>query len=220
MEMTYDTFLDSICRRGGIESAEEAERVTGAVLEVLGEALVDSDRAALAEVLPANLRESLCARTPNQDYDLATFYAKIGELNGFAAQGAHAGRGREMAQVVGQTLTRALDAALNKRLRRRLPDDFQEVFVNPHQQVGEPQTNFDHRARAKERTLSRGKPGSEHPVSESRPVEGQPGSIAAQPEPHHDTDIATGHESVDEDENTLAGGRPGSERPLSETHEE
>lgn len=215
MEMTYETFLDSVRRRGGVDTAEQAEQISQATCRVLGEVLVDSDRAALAAELPEVLRRALCSREPNQDYDLAVFYERVS-----ADEQVHAGRAREMAQVVGHTLARAIDAELLKRLRLRLPDEFGELFVNAHDEAGAPQDQFDHRAQANERTLARGKPGSDHPVSESRPREGHLGSIAAQDDPYHDTDIATGHESTDEDDNTLAGGRPGSERPLSDTHEE
>ncbi|MFW6057731.1 MAG: hypothetical protein ACOC9W_02635, partial [Persicimonas sp.] len=90
--------------------------------------------------------------------------------------------------------------------------------VAPHVDLSEPRLDRD--ARANERTISEGKHGSEKPLSEARPVEGQRDSIAAQENPYEETKIATGHESTDEDEHTLAGGKPGSDRPVSDTHEE
>ncbi|QDG50459.1 DUF2267 domain-containing protein [Persicimonas caeni] len=215
MQMTYDAFLDSICHRGGFESAERAESVAQAVLCVLGEVLVDTDREALAEELPEALRAALCTRKPNRDYNLEMFYQRVGQeerLNG--------GLARETAQVVGRVLSRSVSPEVAKRIRRRLPEEYEELFVNPHEGAAAPERPLEHTAKANERTLARGKPGSEKPVSESKPVEGQPDSIAAQENPYGETKIATGHESTDEDEQTLAGGKPGSDRPLSDTHEE
>jgi uncharacterized protein (DUF2267 family) len=215
MEMTYDAFLESICHRGGFKTTGTAEEVARGMLRVLGEVLVDSDRAALAKELPQALRESLCSREPNQDLDLETFYARVGKeehLNG--------GLARETAQVVGQVLRRAVNPETMKRIRLRLPDDFEEVFVNPHEHTSRPKGQLDHDAQARQRTLAQGEAGSEKPVSESKPKEGHPESIAAQENPYEETKIATGHESTDEDDQTLAGGKPGSDRPVSDTHEE
>jgi hypothetical protein len=147
--------------------------------------------------------------------DLETFYARVGE-----EEHLNAGLARETAQVVGEVLRRAVSPETIKRIRRRLPDDFEEIFVNPHEHTRRPEDQLDHRAQARQRTLARGEAGSEKPVSESKPQEGHPESIAAQENPYEETKIATGHESTDEDEQTLAGGKPGSDRPLSDTHEE
>ena len=215
MEMTYETFLESICHRGGFESAERAEEVARATLCVLGEVLVDSDRNALADELPGVLREPLCSRKPNQDYDLQTFYERVSD-----EQRLNGGFARETAQVVGRVLMRALDAELMSRIRRRLADEYEVLFVNPHEDTPQPDRPLDHDATANERTLARGKPGSDKPVSDSHPDEGHKGSIAAQENPRGETKIATGHESTDEDDETLAGGKPGSDRPVSDTHEE
>jgi uncharacterized protein (DUF2267 family) len=215
MEMTYDAFLDGICHRTGIDSAREAEALAKATLSVLGEVLLESDRDALAGQLPAALAEALRSRRAGREYDLEHFYERLSREAPIRGNG---GRARECAQVVGRTLTRAVDAQLTTRLRRRLPEEFEELFVNPHRAAGSEPT-LDPRARANERTLARGRPGSDTPVSESRPPTGQTDSIAAQDNPYGDTKLATGHPSSEEDEETLTGGRPGSDRPVSDTHE-
>ncbi|MFP4599448.1 MAG: DUF2267 domain-containing protein [Persicimonas sp.] len=213
MEMTYDAFLDSLCHQTGVESSERAEAMACAFLRVLGEALLGTDRDALAAELAEPLSQALCSRPANQDYELEEFYERVGR-----EEGVHAGRAREVAQVVGQTMARAVNREVITRLRRRLPEPFEEIFVAPHVDLSEPRLDRD--ARANERTISEGKHGSEKPLSEARPVEGQRDSIAAQENPYEETKIATGHESTDEDEHTLAGGKPGSDRPVSDTHEE
>lgn len=215
MKMTYDTFIDSIRRQTGLESAAEAEQMVASVLRVWGEVLVSSDREALAAQLPPSIREPLSSRHADQDFGLEEFYQRIGQ-----EEHVNEGRAKESAQVVAQTLMRAVDGEIATRIRRRLPSEFEEILVDPHANLENTDASLDAAARANERTLARGEPGSREPVSESPPPKGQTDSIAANENPYGDTKIATGRESTDEEENTLAGGKPGSERPLSDTHEE
>lgn len=214
MEMSYETYLDSVCRRGGLDSAEQAEEIARATLSVLGEVLVDTDRDALADELPEPLREALCTGQPNQEYELEEFYRRLAEV-----EGLNEGLARETAQVVGQVLGRAVDAEVIHRIRQRLPKDYVNLFVNLHEYARQPEGPLDHDAKANARTLASGRHGSEKPLSEAKPVEGQKASIAAQENPYGETKIATGHESTDEDDQTIAGGKPGSDRPLSDVHE-
>ena len=215
MQMTYEAFLDSICNRVGFEGRDKAEVVATATLRVFGEVLLASDRDALADALPPVLRDALCSRPSDQDYDLEEFYERLAD-----EEGLNAGKAREMGQVVGRVLARAIDGELTKRLKVRLPDEYRELFVNPHEAAKSPDRPLSHKAEANDRTLARGRAGSEKPVSESKPPAGQRGSVAAQENPYEETKISTGHESSEEDEETLAGGKPGSDRPVSDIHEE
>lgn len=214
MQMTYEAFLDAICHRSGFESRADGEQMARTVLRVMGEVLPGPDRRALADELAGPLRSALTEREPDRELGLQEVYGQIAR-----EEQVHQGRAREMAQIVGRALRRAVDGEVISQIRSRLPD-FDEIFVNPHGDAEAPGRRLDPDAVANDRTLARGRPGSKEPLAEGRPPQGQPDSVATDENPYGDTKIATGHESTDEDDETLAGGKPGSERPLSDTHED
>ena len=189
MPIDESDLIADIAAHAGLDRSA-AEEALAAVLETLGERLPHEQASGLAGALPPTLSQLVMRRLAPGELSAETFFARIAER-----EGVKEGFGREHAQVVGQALVEALPPALVDSLRTALPQTIAEIFA-PREMAPPPPPPTLHghdRAHQSGRTLSTGRLGSRHPLSESGPA-------------------------VPGEGETLATGRPGSKRPLSEGH--
>lgn len=216
--MNLATWLEAIEVRTGLDEAEAAT-VLETTLECLGEGLRLSERASLAEALPAALRDALMA-SPDEGAPVARAHL-VSRLATVEAVGP--GLALELAAVVCGVLTEQLPADRVVFLRARVANDLAALFVRRHEDLSElapPPAPHVFETEFARHTLSEGRPGSEHPLSEARPTRVQPGSVAADgPDMHGGRRLSTTRGTEQEQlHETLAEGKPGSRRPLAEGH--
>ncbi|MFD8545340.1 DUF2267 domain-containing protein [Streptomyces sp. NPDC059649] len=80
--MKSDEFLAKVRERGEYGSREEAERVTGAVLQVLAGRITPGEAADLASQLPAPLDEALRTDGRTESYGRQEFLRRVAERAG------------------------------------------------------------------------------------------------------------------------------------------
>lgn len=159
--MTYEYMLERVEDRTGLRSSEEAGRAMDATLFVLGSHLSASERAWLAERLPAPLSTALLDASYQGPVELDIFYREVAERDGvpvpFAAEHAQV-----VCQVIGETLTP--DA--RRHLELQFPEQMRWMFERRarHEAPSPPHHDV---APGSGRTLATGRPGSEHPISEA-----------------------------------------------------
>ncbi len=175
-----------------------------AVMGALRRQLGGPEAEALAEALPEDLTEEL----------RHGFYVGPDPLIERLASVEHVplSRAAEDAASVLRAMAELLPPPLLSRLRRALPPETGVLLEAPAHE-----THAGHELPARpRRTLAEGRPGSRHPVSESRPPTGQSGSVASD-NPHGDTKLSSSRGLTQEREaETLATGRPGPRRSLAE----
>lgn len=199
--MTHAEFLAQVSERTGLPGPEEADRAARAVLGAVGERLSRQDLRVLAEDLPSRLTDMLRSGTPGQDFGLEELHARVAEREhvreGFAVE--HTG-------TVCQVLAEALSSAALYRLRENLPAPLAALF-SPRG----PLERFERvHLEPDRRTLADGRPGSRHPVSESRPERAHAHSVARSANPHGDTKLSSAAGLTQEREHTtLAEAHPG-----------
>lgn len=76
--MESQEFIRKMQQFAGLEDEEQATKVTGAVLETLGERLPLKHRDHLAAQLPAKLRAHVLKREPTKPFVLENFYNRVG----------------------------------------------------------------------------------------------------------------------------------------------
>jgi uncharacterized protein (DUF2267 family) len=181
--MEPEDLIGDIRAHAGLDQPA-AERALAAVLETLGERLPHAQASGLAGALPPLLAQKVTRRLATGELSAETFFARIAER-----EGVKAGFGREHAQVVGRALVERLPPAVIESVCAVLPEEIAQMFAQESLTAPPPPPALHGHDRGHQtgRTLSTGRPGSSHPISESRP------------------------------EGTLATGRPGSKRPLSES---
>ncbi|HVU00295.1 MAG TPA: DUF2267 domain-containing protein [Polyangiaceae bacterium] len=194
----------------------DAEAAVEATLEALGAALLPSERRALAEYVPRAFLAAFRSATPVPNLDLDAFFHRVARH-----ERARPGRGREHAQIVCRALSEMLSEDVRQGLVRHVP------WLAPLFQLDErpaPPEEIPHERPHPEtpsdplegrNTLARGRPGSRHPLSTSRPDRAQTHSVARSDGPHEDTKLSSARGTTQERESeTLSTGRPGPRRPL------
>ncbi|MFL5357714.1 DUF2267 domain-containing protein [Archangium sp.] len=206
--MTHEELVSHVVGRAGLPGMQEAERTVRAVLAVLGERLSWPVIQAVAEDLPGALATSLREVTPHQTFNLAELHARVAERTR-----VRLGLAVEHTGVVCQVLAEALSEGALHRLREALPEPMSALFA-----PREPEESFSHvHHEPGRRTLSEGRPGSQHPISEYRPERAHTHSVLRADNPHGDTKLSsTSGFTQEREQETLAAGHPGSDRPLSE----
>ncbi len=121
--MRYEEFIDRVAGHVVVGSREEAERVTRATLETLGERLGREERDDLASQLPHELKEYLLARPHSDRFLLDEFYNRVSAR----ADIRHVHGVRE-AQAVMAVLREAISPGEWEDLLSKLPDDYREAF--------------------------------------------------------------------------------------------
>lgn len=219
--MDFDRFVHDVTVRAGL-NREEAVTAVGAVLEALGACIEEQRRSRIAERLASPLDRMLLGAPPQDapsrpGAGIEGLYSRVSEREpvrmGFAV---------EHTQVVCRLLAEWLDEETLEELRQGLSPEAAELlsatpggeatFRLPHHQA-------DH-ARG---TLSAGRPGSGHPISEAelplspRGIAPHRSSVSRSANPHERTKLS----SSERDREDLASGVPGHQRhPLDEQEEE
>jgi len=193
--MTSEDFVAHVAGHAGVP-ADLAATATRIVLSAIGRCLTDARREELARELPPELQAALLQPIDSSvplDERLLPVAHKLAHARELIASVFH---------VLGEELSRdALDwlrAALPPELRVTQPA--REVGIEPH----------DLRD-----TLSRGRPGSHHPIGDARADRTQTSSIAAD-NPHGETKLSSTPGTTQERRHeTLAEAHADPSRPLS-----
>lgn len=123
--MQYDEFIDRIHERSRLRTRDDAERVTRAVLETLGERVDRAVWNGIVAQLPNELKEHVLARAEGTDrYPLPEFYNRVGARAGLKYNDA-AERTRQVFSVLRLALTEGEWDNLLGSLPR---DEYGELF--------------------------------------------------------------------------------------------
>lgn len=198
-------FVDKLIRRAGFSSKQEAEAALYAVLVALGDTMAPPVIRRIAPDLPEWLSTPM---TAHHDNPPSSFFEEVAVVEGVSV-----GTAREHAGVVLQALDSELAPEIRTVLRRELPPEVRRLLHDAPPSGAAP-VRPGHEPRA---TLATGRPGSTHPLSESRPTRAHSNSIARAADPHSGTKLSEAiPPTLDPHKKTIATGRPGSEEPLSE----
>jgi uncharacterized protein (DUF2267 family) len=208
MPMRYPYMVERVARAGGFRSLEEAERAIRATARVLGERLPLIDIGPITSELPPEVAEPLERVPHGEAFGAEELYRRVAELEGISL-----GLARERAQVVCRELAEILTGEAREHLTLHASADLAALF-EPSRAWGDPPPRPRPRAR-RTRGLAESRPGSRHPISESRP-RGQTHSVAERAQPHGESKLSSGASSAEEERDTLATGRRGSKRPLAD----
>lgn len=177
--MSYQIFLSQISAHSGLDEFESWEAAR-AVLRVIGSLLPKALRKDLTAALPTALGEVLSQHEQEASYDDPdAFFAAVSESEGLPARYA-----REHGAVVCEALVEIIPEEAKTRLRAAVGPGLAPLFHHRERFRTPPRPTHEERE-----TLSSGKPGATHSLSE-----------------------ADGEARKD----TLASGRPGGAHPLSE----
>ncbi len=121
--MQYDTIVENIQRRAGLDSREKAVRAMEATLEVLGQRLYGGEKNDLSAQLPEEVKDALERNTGYERFDLDEFYSRVGSLEGTDTDEAvrHA---RAVMDVIGE----AVPEEELGQIRSQLPVDYGVLF--------------------------------------------------------------------------------------------
>lgn len=197
--MTTDALLSHIAGHAGIP-LPHAARAARAVLSGLGAYLTPSQRQLVAGELPESLGASLA--------EPASIAVPVDEL--LLEPGVTTGRARELVASVCRVLGEELSTQALLVLRGAVPARLVELLAWPTADLtarpAEP-----HRSA----TLASGRPGSEHPISETSPPARQSGSVA-EPNPHGAAKLSSSPGTTQERRGeTLAEVRPDAKHTLA-----
>ena len=170
--MRSQEFVARVQELGGFAEKEQAERAIQATLATLSERLVATEVRALATELPRPIAEALACDAYCGDFDLAEFYHRVCQR-----QGVDRSFGVEHAQVVCRVLAEGLTDDARTRLHKELSPPLADLFRIPPRpsRLG---ATLHLPPRGPEHTLATGRPGSLHPLSESRLDLAQSHSVA------------------------------------------
>ena len=121
--MSYGDFVDQVRRQAGLDSNDEAERVTAAALETLGERVYRTEREDLGAQLPMQLRKYLFKRLDTEPFELEEFYNRVSSRADVGYPAAV-----ELSRVVMGVLQKAVSAGELEDVLSELPDNFRELF--------------------------------------------------------------------------------------------
>jgi uncharacterized protein (DUF2267 family) len=197
--MSADIFIAHVADHAGV-SIERAGRVTRIVLSGLGSYLTPAIRQLVADELPAPLglalREGTGTAPPLEERVLEA--------------GLAAGRARELVASVCRVLAEDLSTDALTALRAGMPSALAVLLATPTHGLA---TRSPEPRRSA--TLATGRPGSRHPISESRPVGDQAGSVA-EANPHGGAKLSSTPGTTQERRHeTFAEGQPGYDRSLA-----
>src|SRR5689334_16721453 len=152
--MSADTFLAHIVGHAGV-SIEHAERVARVVLPGLGSYLSAATRQLVADELPGRFGVAL--------HDVSGVAVPLEEQ--LLEPGITAGRAHELVASVCRVLAEQLSTDALAALRAAVPVSLAEWLATPGQTLATRPAESRRTA-----TLATGRPGSRHPISESRPI--------------------------------------------------
>lgn len=124
--MRYDQFLATVTDRGKYHTQEEAERVTLAVLGLLGRRLTEGEAKDLAAQLPAALADVLSEAGPTETFGVEEFCRRLAaEVNGTEETA------RWDASAVLSTVADAVSGGQLNQVLSQLPARYAELFGKP-----------------------------------------------------------------------------------------
>ena len=122
--MQIDEFITRVQEQAGLDTREEAEGITRAVLETLGERLDRKVRNGLEAQLPNELKDFLLARAEHTDrYELSEFYNRVGARADLKYQDA-----AERTKQVFSVLRQAIPGGEIEDILEDLPGPYRELF--------------------------------------------------------------------------------------------
>jgi uncharacterized protein (DUF2267 family) len=196
----------------GLDTTEEAAAVLQATLVAMGQRLAPDVRDTIAAALPdeigAVLRRSE-SELESESESESEFFDRVRRREGVSL-----GFAREHAQGVCRALGEILPGEALRALEEALPASFAELFHPPPPPAPPP----GYRVAKSERhhTLATGRPGSRHPLSESRPPTAQSHSVVREANPHADTKLSSASGLTQERlEESLATAHPSKGRRIS-----
>lgn len=192
--MTHPTsFVDEIQRHTGEMDWLESERIATQVLHALRPMLRSDERRALAAHLPPSLGSALAGHTVEVDDDVERFYGRVA-----LALKTPMTRAVEDARIVCSLLAARLSPDERDRLAHDLPVALAQLFLTPagesveaDDEPSESALPAVHEDAPSGHTLASGRPGSRHPVSESRLDRTQSHSVARESNPHADSKLSS-----------------------------
>ncbi|MGC4117247.1 MAG: DUF2267 domain-containing protein [Myxococcales bacterium] len=209
-DLDYEQLLERVRERASLPEREVANRAVVAVVETLGERLLPLDARQVSSELPAPLGEALRRRSRAGEFSLSELFRRVAEREGVSLPFA-----REHAVSVCLELGAWLDAEVAVHLRERLPTDFAEL-IEPPPRLEAPEREPP--VHGRDTTLSGGRMGSQHPLSEGRADRAQSQSVVRSDNPHADTKLSSAEGLAQERAGrTLAEGHPGSDHSLSDS---
>jgi uncharacterized protein (DUF2267 family) len=178
---------------------KEAHAAITAVLAALAQELGRLEADALADALPRTLSSALHAQRNVAGDSLPERVAFIERVS--------SGRAREHVGAVCTVLAELLPESLLSRLAHALAPGSAAWLAPPSPEADEPHL------RPRRHTLAEGRPGSDRPLSESRPPAAQSDSVVIADNPHGDTKLSSSRGLTQEREHeTLATTRRGGPR--------
>jgi len=202
--MSADTFLAHIAGHAGV-SIEDAERMARVVLPGLGSYLSAATRQLVADELPGRFGVAL--------HDVSGVAVPLEEQ--LLEPGITAGRAHELVASVCRVLAEQLSTDALAALRAAVPASLAEWLATPGQTLATRPAESRRTA-----TLATGRPGSRHPISESRPIGPQTGSVA-EANPHGGAKLSSSPGTTQERRReTLAEGQPDHDRSLAAVRRE
>ena len=128
--MIYEAFIDEVRRKAGPMSRDEADRVTGAYMEALGERLSNEACAGLAIHLPDRLAAHLLWGGRQGEFSVWEFHERLARKAGIAP--THAARyARQVGSVLADAVPRAELAAARDELPREYWELAERVLPDP-----------------------------------------------------------------------------------------
>ena len=165
--ITKSVLVELITEAGGFVSTKDASLALMATLAALGERLQEEPRELIAASLPEELADLMRERAPDPSEELSELFDRV-RLH----EGVKIGFAVEHAQIVCRAVGELLSPESRMRLGRMVPAPFMALFQPPP--AAESLLDQPSKATVDGRTLSNGRSGARHPVSESRP----PGSTS------------------------------------------
>jgi uncharacterized protein (DUF2267 family) len=179
--MQESSLVSRVRERAGFAGHAEALRAIRAVVMAVGERLHDDEREALGRTLPESLAPALGRVAYAGDFDRDAFFSRVARHEAVAMC-----FGVEHAEVVCQALGALLPEEELIRLRRQLGASIGALFDAPEEIPTIARTTSTAGS-----TLSSGRPGSRHPISESRADRAQSNSVVRTENPHGDTKVSS-----------------------------
>jgi uncharacterized protein (DUF2267 family) len=124
--MRYDEFLASVRARGDYASRTDAERITCAVIGILGRQLPGDEARELAQHLPNELWDLLVSPRGADAFGVRRFLGLIAEQVVATEQNA-----RRDASAVLTTVAEAVNTGRLRRVLEALPSGYAELFGRP-----------------------------------------------------------------------------------------
>ncbi len=209
-------WLGEVERRTGMRSEMSTLTLVRRVIEALEEVLLGDELATLRSCLPTTLAHWVPPQSTNVGSSVQRMIRRVQRL-----ELAPAPVVLERVEVVCRALGETLPPDVQARWRRDLPTNLAALFMDVGPGETRPPATGSalvvhcraSRPDVPTATLASGRPGSDHPLSESQPEQTHAHSVARSDDPHADTRLSSSRGLTQERErSTLAEGSDPSDR--------